>query len=148
MSRRLALAIGLGALAIVFAACGAGDHANELRPPSPIEVAATVNDEEVLLSEHEVGAGLANVTVSNQSGAEVELTFSGPTEAGGFAPEELPPGGQAVSVAVSPGSTGALKLNLEEGTYEVSAGPTSRAEAAPLEVGAERPSAQNDLLLP
>ncbi len=148
MSRRRALAIGLGAVAAALIGCGAEDRENELRPPSPIEIAATVNDEEVLLSEDEVGGGLANFTVSNQSAAEVELTLEGPTEAAGSAPGDEPPGRGPVSVAVAPGSTGALKVNLEQGTYEVSAGPGSSAEAVALLVGPERESAQNDLLLP
>lgn len=148
MSRSSALAIGLGALAAALVSCGAEDHKNELRPPSPIAIAATVNEQEILLSENEVGAGLADLTVSNQSPSEVELTFAGPTEAARSAPEDSPPGRQAVSVAVAPGSTGALRVNLEPGTYEVSAGPASSAAATALLVGPERRSAQNDLLLP
>jgi hypothetical protein len=144
------VAIGLAAVALSLAACGAEDHANELRPPSPIQVAALINDEQVLLSEDEVGAGLANVTVSNQSADEVELIFEGPSEAAGTAPEDLPPGRQSVAIVVAAGSTGALKVNLEEGTYKVSAAPAPAPAPAPagLTVGPERPSAQNDLLLP
>jgi hypothetical protein len=41
-----------------------------------------------------------------------------------------------------------FKVELQEGTYEVSGGPESRAKPQELVVGPERPSAQDELLLP
>ena len=41
-----------------------------------------------------------------------------------------------------------MKLDLEEGEYQVTAGEDSNARETQLEVGPERASSQNDLLLP
>lgn len=135
-------------LAAAIMGCGSEDRPNDARPPSPIALAATVNNDEVLLSERDVGAGPATVTVSNQSRDDVELTFDGPREGTEFTPGDEPPGTTSRSVTVAAGSTGNFKLDLEEGLYEVSAGPASAARPVALEVGPERPSSQNDLLLP
>lgn len=122
------------ALALGISACGSEDHPNEDRPPAPIEMTAKVTDQKVTINPGNVGAGLANVTLANLSSDPVQLTFDGPTTAS--------------SSVVEPGSVGRMKLDLEEGDYSVGPGQESLAEAYELEVGPERPSSQNELLLP
>jgi hypothetical protein len=86
------------------------------------------------VSPGKVGAGLVNFTISNQSEDPAAFTLTGPTDA---ASEPIPPGG-----------VGSLKAELAEGTYEAEAGDESNARPGTLEVGPERPTSQNDLLLP
>ena len=134
--RVFAGAAALGAT-IGLGACGEDDFENQPRPPAPIELSARVSDEEVSISPSkppEVGAGLATITISNQSQEEVSLTLEGPTD---VASEPIPPG-----------ATGSMKSDLAEGEYEVTGGEESNAREDLLVVGPRRPSSQNQLLQP
>ena len=134
-SPRLAVAAGIAAIGVAAAGCGSEDHPNEPRPPKPIEITARVDDEVVDVSPAEFGAGLVVFTVSNQSDEVVELTLDGPVAAS--------------SQPIQPGSvTDDFKVDLLEGEYEVTGGLESRARPTELLVGPERPSAQDELLLP
>jgi hypothetical protein len=81
-----------------------------------------------------VGARLVSITVSNQSRDPATLTLSGPND--------------IASSQILPGNTADVKGELKQGDYEVSAGDDSTARGDTLTVGPERPSSQNDLLLP
>ena len=136
--RRTALLAIAAAVATAGVGCGAEDFENNPRPPAPIQLTAKVDDRKVLVSPTEidgepVGAGLATVTISNQTDSEQTLTFSGPTE-------------QTTDPIVARGVL-EFKLNLDQGDYTVSADDPSIRDME-FEVGPERPSAQNDLLLP
>lgn len=134
---RRAQALGLTAVAAVALAvggCGSDDHPNENRPPDPVELTGKVTNEKVTISPDEVGAGLAVITVANLSSDPIELTFEGPTS--------------ATAPVIEAGNVGNVKLDLEEGAYTVGAGGDSSASADQLDVGPERPSSQNELLLP
>jgi hypothetical protein len=125
-----AAALGLGA-----AACGGrDDFENEPRQPAPIEITASIKDRAVEVSPSDVGAGLVTFTIANLSADPAQLTLSGPTD---DASDEIPPG-----------AVGNLKVTLREGTYEVTAGEDARPRGDQLEVGPERASSQNELLLP
>jgi hypothetical protein len=132
---RFPLLVALPALAAVAAGCGSEDHPNEPRPPAPIEVTARVDDKQVTVAPNSFGAGLVNVTISNQSQDTVELTFDG---------ERL----RTSTNPIEPNGVGNIKLDLEEGEYQVSAGSESDATPQTLRVGPERASSQNQLLLP
>jgi hypothetical protein len=133
--RKLLVVGSVTALAAGLAAgCGAEDHANEPRIPSPVEVTAKVDDENVDVSPDEVGAGLVVITISNQSEDPIQIGVDGPTA--------------GESTGIEPGGVGSFKFNFEEGDYEVSPGKESRARPAQLTVGPERASSQNELLLP
>ncbi len=142
--------IGALSCAAIFAGCDSGDDFENLqRPASPIELTAAVTNEKVKLGPSKVntyecadpalgsicGAGLANVTIANLSDTDVVLNLDGPTAAN-------------TAPTLAPATNGSFKLVLEEGDYEVTAGPESRAKSATLVVGPERSSAQNTLLLP
>lgn len=131
--RSLVVAAALSASA-ALAACGEEDFENNPRPPAPIELSALVNDQKVLVSPDNVGAGLATITVSNQSEDPATFTLSGPDD--------------ITSQQILPGDTGQIKGELREGDYTVSAGDDSTARDGRLTVGPERASSQNDLLLP
>lgn len=119
--------------AVLAAGCGAEDHPNEPRPPVPAELSAKVDDRKVVVVPDRIGAGLAVVTVSNQSADDVQVAFDGPTDAKS---DEIPAG-----------SVGQVQFELETGEYRIDAGvPT--ISSGTMSVGPERPSAQNELLLP
>lgn len=115
-------------------ACGEDDFPREDRPPAPIEVTANVTDRKVVVSPSEVGAGPVTITAANQSNNPATLTFDGPTVATG---QPIPAGG-----------VGQMKAVFETGEYEVSPGEESDSLPGKFTVGAERPSSQNDLMLP
>jgi hypothetical protein len=132
MRGRCAVA-GLVVAAVLVVGCGAEDHPNDPRPPVPVELSAKIDDRKVVVDPGEVGAGLATVTVSNQSVDDVEISFDGPNSASS---DEIPAGG-----------VGQLQLELETGEYSIEPSiPT--ISSGTVSVGARRPSAQNDLLLP
>jgi hypothetical protein len=133
---RLILPLAAVAAALAISACGEDDFENNPRPPSPIQLNAVINDSEVKVSPSTaaaVGAGLASFTISNQSTEPAALVLEGPSDE---ASDEIPPGG-----------TGGMKVALEEGDYVVSTGISDLREGT-LEVGPERGSSQNELMLP
>lgn len=133
--RHALLPAGIAVLGLAAAGCGSEDHPNEPRPPKPIEITARVDNKVVDVSPAEFGAGLVVFTISNQSDEAVALTLDGPVG--------------ATSQPIEPGSvTDEFKVDLQEGEYEVTGGLESKAKPTELVVGPERPSAQDELLLP
>jgi hypothetical protein len=121
--------------ALSLGACGEEDFANEpARAAATINVAARVDEREVVVSPDRFGAGLVNFTIANFSDSPVRFTLSGPKE--------------AATQPIPPGAPGSLKIELPEGSYEVSAGNATSARPATLEVGPRRQGSENDLLLP
>ena len=131
--RAVAIA-AIAAAPLLLGACGEDDFPNNPRPPSPVELTAAIDERSVSVSPTSVGAGLVNVTVSNQTGEPTRLTLEGPTSA---STNEIPPGG-----------TGSIKANLQEGEYEATAGSEVDVRPARINVGPERPTSQNELLQP
>ena len=126
-----AIAVALSAMAL--AACGDDeDFENNPRPPAPISLSARIADNSVSVGPESVGAGLANITISNQTADPAVLVLQGPTDES--------------SDEIVAGGTGSLKVALEEGDYQVS--NSEGTGVAQLTVGPERESSQNDLLLP
>jgi hypothetical protein len=137
LSKRRGQILGVALLAIPFAVagCGESDFQNKPRPPAPLEVTANVTGKSIDIAPSKFGAGLVNLTISNQSDSVVALTFQG---------------GQldASSDPIEPNSVGNFKLDFPEGTYQVTAGKEANAKPASVRVGPERASSQNQLLLP
>lgn len=132
-ARRLVVLLAAGFAALGVAACGDDDFENNPRPPAPIELSALIADTGVRVSPaNDIGAGPATVTISNQTDDAARLVFEGPTNDS--------------SDEIIPGGTGSMKVDLAEGDYTVTAGGTEKSET--FSVGPERPSSQNDLLLP
>jgi hypothetical protein len=133
--RTYPVACALAAIGLTAAGCGSDDHPNEPRPAKPIEVTARVDNDVVDVSPSEFGAGLTVFTISNQSDEAVALTLDGPVA--------------ATSQTLEPSAVSDdFKVDLQEGTYEVTGGLESRAKPQELLVGPARPSAQDELLLP
>jgi hypothetical protein len=124
-------------LAVAGASCGDDDFANEPRPAAPVVLTAKVDSKQIVVSPAKLGAGLVNITVSNQSEDPVRLTLVGPGSEDNLEGSEVPPGG-----------VGNLKASLDEGDYEVNGGERSDARPAKLKVGPPRPSSSGDVLLP
>jgi hypothetical protein len=136
MTVRRRVVAALAALAaFAFAGCGSeDDFENEPRAALPIDLTASVNDQKVDVDPSEVGAGLVNVTIANQASDPVRFTLIGPTDE---ASNEIPPG-----------TVASLKVDLQEGDYEATAGEGSDIRADRLTVGPARPTSQNELLQP
>lgn len=137
-SRRV---LALAPLAALMAACGsAEERANVPRPATPINITAAVTDERVLVSPATVGSGPVVLIVSNQSRDAQEVTLE---------TEEAEGGGdlRQTTSPINPRGTATLQVDLDTGTYRLSAGGAGIRPAA-LEVGEPRPSAQDKLLQP
>jgi hypothetical protein len=134
-SRLIAPAVALVA-AFALASCGEDDFKNDPRPAAPIELTARIGDDDVSVSPNradQVGAGLATITISNQSREPAVFVLSGPTD--------------NASNEIVAGGTGDMKVELAPGDYTVSA-QDSDAREGKLAVGPDRKTSQNDLLLP
>ncbi len=128
---------GLAALFCVGAiGCGAEYHPNELRPPAGVELSGKIDNHRVVIAPGRVGGGLARITVSNQSDDGVALEFLDRTGRPAGSMDEIAAGG-----------VDSIQINLKRGSYAVEPSVSTIADGS-LVVGPERPSAQNDLLLP
>jgi hypothetical protein len=119
--------------ALAIAGCGRDDFKNDPRPPIPAEVSVKIAKDGVGVSPREFGAGLVNFTIANLTTEPGTLAISGPVDASS---QEIPAAG-----------TDTIKLDMKTGDYEASVSGTA-ARPFSFTVGAERPSGQNDLLLP
>jgi hypothetical protein len=142
MQKRHRFAVAaLGAVALA-AGCGEeDDYENELRPPSPIVVSASIGEDRVSVSPRRFGAGPVTLIVTNQTESAQELRLETDEIAGGQAGIEQETG------PISPGDTASLKADLRKGTYKVGVDGRGIDEAA-LDVGDPRKSAQDELLQP
>jgi hypothetical protein len=118
---------------LAVAGCGEDDFENDPRPPIPAEVSVKIAKDGVGVSPREFGAGLVNFTIANLTAEPGTLAIHGPVDANS---QEIPPAG-----------TETIKLDMKTGSYEAT---VSGLAIAPFNftVGPERPSAQNELLLP
>ena len=145
-ARQAAFAV-LGGLAVAsLGGCGEEDFTNEPpRAAEQINVAAKVDQRQVVVQPNHFGAGLVNFTITNFSDQPVRFTLSGPKDA---ASEEIPAGGSASSPASAVAPAGTLKVELPEGDYQASAGEAASAKPETVRVGPTRQGSQNKLLLP
>lgn len=120
-------------VALVVAGCGRNDFNNDPRPPIPAEVSVKIATDGVAVSPKEFGAGLVNFTVANLTNQTGNLAIHGPVS--------------ATSAEIGPGDADTVKVDMKSGSYEAS---TDGIAVRPFDftVGPERPSGQNDLLLP
>jgi len=129
------------AVAAVVTAAGCGedeDHANRDRPATTINVTAAIADGRIHVSPRRFGAGPIRLIVSNQTTSAQAVTL----ETGGNAS-----GVTGTTAPIEPNGTGTLEVDVAEGDYAILTDDRG-VEPASVEVGAPRPSAQNELLLP
>jgi hypothetical protein len=130
-------------LVVAGAGCGSSDsYENASRPPSPVDVSVQLTDQRVLASPTRLGAGPVTLLVSNQSTRTRELTLTAPTDSGRGCIDD-----GASSGPIGPQGTARLQLSLVQGTCVVGVADDA-LQPRRLTVGAERPSAQDDLLQP
>jgi hypothetical protein len=131
--------------ALALTACGSSDHqyANAERPPTPIVISAAIDNQRVSISPKRFGAGPITLVISNQSSATQQVTLETADSA-----DSAGPGEKAVETGpINPRETASVKAVVKPGTYELhTAGDDVRS--VKLSIGAQRPSAQNDLLQP
>ncbi len=118
---------------LVVAGCGRNDFNNDPRPPVPAEVSVKIATDGVVVSPKEFGAGLVNFTVANLTDRTGSLAIHGPVSA------DTP--------QIAPGDADTIKVEMKSGTYEASVDGIA-VRPFSFTVGPERPSGQNDLLLP
>jgi hypothetical protein len=127
-------------VAATAAGCGEDDFENEPRPPVPMELTGVIQEDKLTVSpSRNIGAGPFTILISNQTETEHTVTLEG-----GSIQEQVGP--------VAPDDTVEIKRTLAPGSYEVSAGSARavRREIQPavLDIGEERKSSSNELLLP
>jgi hypothetical protein len=133
---RLLVTVAAVALAGVATGCGGDDEArSEERPPVPINISISVDEDAVTASPDKFGAGPITLLIANQSRASQTITIDGPRLRRSLGP-------------INPQDTATVRLRVEPGEHTVSAAESAGLREATLRVGPERPSAQNELLLP
>ena len=138
-SRRVGALLGVAISAALVAGCADEDFKNDPRPPVPVGLSGVIQSDRVTVSPARVGAGPIVITISNQTQRVRTVTLEGET----LVTREGP---------IQPGETATIQRTLAPGSYEVRAGsPTAvrrEIEPAMLDIGAERPASNNDLMLP
>jgi hypothetical protein len=119
--------------AVAVAGCGRNDFKNDPPPPVPAEITVKIAPDGVGVSPKQFGAGLVNFTIANLTNETGALAIHGPVNADS---DEVPPAGTTI-----------LKVDLKSGSYEASVDGFA-VRPFSFTVGPERPSSQNDLLLP
>ncbi len=133
--------LALAALALV--GCGTKERtANELRPPLPIQLDASLMPKKISLSPNQIGGGPITLIVSNLTGSDQRVTFGANSPSGS---SDLRIDSQSATIA--PNNTATMKADLTDGTYSLSV-EDDAIPASLLSVSGQRPSAQNDLMLP
>lgn len=138
----LIAAVAVAALAV--ASCGGEGRSydNQPRPPAEITVGVSINKDEISVSPRAFGAGPVNLKIVNQTDRSHQVvleTEDAPGSDGAGLRQETGP--------INPAGTATIAANVAEGTYRVSV-DTEGISPATLDVGDERPSSQQDLLLP
>jgi hypothetical protein len=130
---RALLSLATLSVALVVVGCGRDDFNNDPRPPIPAEVSVKIAPDGVAVSPKEVGAGLVNFTVANLTNEVGALAIHGPVSTD--------------SDQIAPGDAETIKVQMKPGSYEASVDGIA-VRPFNFTVGPERPSGQNDLLLP
>jgi hypothetical protein len=132
-------AIVAGATVLALAGCGSsGRYRNDPRPPAPIVITAAIGKDRVSVSPRRFGAGPVSLVITNQTAAAQQVTFSSSGGQAGFTQQTGP---------INPSDTATLKADVPQGAAVVKV--TGNAiRPARINVGPQRPSAQNDLLQP
>jgi len=129
--------------ALLVAGCGTKERtANELRPPVPIQLNASLMPKKISISPKQIGGGPVTLIVSNLTGIDQRITF-GSNSPSGTSDLRL----DSQSATIAPNDTALMKADLTDGTYTLSVQDDS-IPASLLNVSGQRPSGQNDLMLP
>jgi hypothetical protein len=127
--------------ALTAAATGCGkkdDYANKPRPAALIVVTASIGKDRVSVSPRRFGAGPVDLIITNQTSSAQQVTFASSRGGATFSQQTGP---------INPRDTATLKADVPEGGAVVRV-ESETIRPATLRVGAQRPSAQNELLQP
>jgi hypothetical protein len=133
--------LATGLMALALASCGSEkDFANDPRPPTPINISASISDEKVTVSPADFGAGPVQFLIANLTDDPQTVTVE---------TEDLSDtaGIKQQSSVINPQGTTTLKVDVKEGDYVVHVDHKSIREAH-IKVGGERDSSQDQLLQP
>jgi hypothetical protein len=123
-------------------ACGEDeDHVNRERPAASMTVTAAIIDGRINVSPERFGAGPIRLIVTNQTKSAQAITLE-TDEVGGDSP-----GITQSTEPINPSGAATLEVDVREGDYAISA-EDGAIKPATVKVGAARPSAQDQLLLP
>lgn len=126
--------IALAVAALAAIGCGGSGRGDENRPPVPITIAIQISEDEVTSSPSKFGAGPVTMLTSNQTKVTQQLIIDGPR--------------LHRAVEVDPQDTATLKADLNPGDYTLETKTSRQEPPFTIQVGPERGSAQNRLLLP
>jgi hypothetical protein len=132
--------VAVAGAAIFVAGCGESDFENKARPPVRLQLSGVIQKDKVTVTPaRDLGAGPFEITISNQTGQRHTVKIEG-----GSTTQPAQP--------VDAGDTLTIKRTLDPGTYQVKAGSEeavrTEIEPATLNIGAERPDSNSDLMLP
>jgi ribosomal 50S subunit-recycling heat shock protein len=132
--------VAVAGAAIFVGGCGESDFENKARPPVRLQLSGVIQKDKVTVSPvRDLGAGPFEITISNQTGQRHTVKIEG-----GSTTQPAQP--------VDAGDTLTIKRTLDPGTYQVKAGSEEAVrkeiEPATLNIGAERPDSNSDLMLP
>jgi hypothetical protein len=132
-ARAILCTLGL-LLAVSTTGCvGNESYPNKLRPPAPLTVSVFIGEDQIAISPRPFGAGPARFIIVNQTGTRQNVLISTDEF-----DRETP---------VGKGQTVNFKQTVKPGELSISADNTA-ADSMTIDVGPERPSAQQDLNLP
>ncbi len=138
-SRTAGALAGAAISAALVAGCGDEDFKNDPRPPVPVGLSGVIQQDKITVSPSRLGAGPVVITISNQTRRPRIVMIEGETLTARKGP-------------IDPGETGTIQRTLSPGSYEVRAGSETAVrkeiEPAVIDIGAERPPSNNDLMLP
>jgi hypothetical protein len=137
------LGLLVSGIALVASGCGeeSSSTSNGERPAVPIIITASISTEQVSVSPKRFGAGPITLIVSNQTGASQRVTLESDDAAGSG------PGVRQQTAPINPRDTAQLEADVRPGRYRVAV-EGGGIDAATVDVGAPRRSAQNQVLLP
>lgn len=133
--------VALGAVAVAgITGCGGEDtFENDPRPPETLVVSAAILPDQVSVSPVRFGAGPISLTIANQTDASQRISLVRQVNGQPQEAEQTGP--------INARDTATLKASVEQGEYELRVEGQGIAPAV-IDVGAPRPSAQNELLQP
>lgn len=138
-SRAAAVAIA-GATGLATVGCaGTEVRPNHPRPPIRIVITGSISTDRVSVSPRRFGAGPISLVVANLTDTAQQVTLeTADRKSAGIRRETAP---------INPRDTAQLEANVSPGRYRVAV-EGGGIDAATVDVGAARPSAQNQVLLP
>ena len=138
--------VALGTAAVTAGAvvgCGSdSDYKNTDRPPAPIVITAFIAKDKVSVSPTSFGGGPIQLKVVNSTDRSQSVTLETADK-----PGSSDAGVRQVTGPINPNDNATLSADVRQGTYSVRVSGDD-IRGATIDVGKERPTSQQDLMLP